>query len=128
MKWNGVTYVKGFKIELRRPLRRWALCTFSLVEPCSFDWAILYPKDSARPPAACYSNFVLVITSTAHFIQSGLVFCLQHQTRLFVNSICKPSLLSLKTPNFFSLVGHNLGCYLNLCSWNAILRSQRNAL
>lgn len=42
--------------------------------------------------------------------------CPQHQSKFFANLLYKYLLLSLKTPDFYSLGGHYLGCGPNLCT------------
>lgn len=61
-----------------------------------------------RAPATCcpkrfYSNSV----------QPTRIFCCQHQSKFFLSNIYKLSPLSLKTPEFCPLRGHNLGCSPN---------------
>lgn len=62
-----------------------------------------YSKDSAWKPTTCYCKRLGLVTN---YILPRLVFCHQCQSKLFVNSIYKYSLLSLKTFDF---------CFLGVC-------------
>lgn len=60
-----------------------------------------YSKDSTQTPAICYSERLCLGTDLAiNYSQTRVVFCCQHQTKLFVNNNNKHSFLSYLNPGF----------------------------
>ena len=90
VKWNGVTYVKGFYNGTERPGRRWALCTFSQEEP--------YSKDSAQT-ASCYPQLETLLSDSLdnQLCSVKISFLQPLPIKFFINDTYKHSLLSIET-------------------------------
>lgn len=103
-----------------------AWCTSSSDKTINFELGQTanIPRTLSEHRLLAAVRLCLVIVSATNYIQARLVFCHQDQSKFFANNGHRYSLSSFKTLDSCSLEEHNLGCYINLCSWITILRLQ----